>query len=438
MTPYPLRRRATAVRAAVVAALAAPALAAAQTPPQKVSPPVAHAWIDLSTAVGPAGMGAMAGMAGGNPMAAIGNLFGGGSAAKNQFGNTRADPDGRWMDVTLFTRANSNLAEATMSVPAASGLAPTLKLVSPKTQKAPPPERDDEPSDDGREEPRGKFSLYWGCGETVRAGQPRTVDLSKTPLQAAGAELAQIMKGRRATQRGAHVAVGRPLWPNEQDARLVPAQASLAGEHGFAGSGVPEGFRFALPAAQDLMPPLTIKQADAGGATRLQWAAMPNARAYFLMAMGQKKGEDEHMVIWTSSELPDSGFGLLDYQTNAAVDRWRGEKVLLAPTTTECTVPRGIFGDGAMLRAIAYGSELNLVHPPRPTDPKVAWEPQWAVKVRVKSVAMSMLGDEGEAESAGSTGTTAPATTQEPPPAAAKPEDPLQKSIGVLRGILGR
>jgi hypothetical protein len=183
------------------------------------------------------------------------------------------------------------------------------------------------------------------------------------------------------------------------------------------------------------MQPLTFTQSDAGGATRLRWSAIPHARAYFLLAMGQKEGDGEHMVIWTSSELPDSGFGLLDYQTNAAVDRWLGERVLLAATTTECTVPRGIFGDGAMLRAIAYGNELNLVHPPRPTDPKVAWEPQWAVKVRVKSVAMAMLGDEGEAESAGG---TAPATAPEPPPAAAKPEDPLQKSIGVLRGILGR
>jgi hypothetical protein len=45
-----------------------------------------------------------------------------------------------------------------------------------------------------------------------------------------------------------------------------------------------------------------------------------------------------------------------------------------------------------MLRMIAYGTELNLAHPPRPTDPKLAWKPDWGLKVRVKSVAMSMLG----------------------------------------------
>ena len=98
-------------------------------------------------------------------------------------------------------------------------------------------------------------------------------------------------------------------------------------------------------------------------------------------------GKDEEMVLWTSSELPDTGFGLTDYQTNAAVDRWLREKVLLPAGTTQCTVPKGVFpGEGGMLRMIAYGNELNLVHPPRPTDPKAVWEPNWALKVRVKSV----------------------------------------------------
>jgi len=45
-----------------------------------------------------------------------------------------------------------------------------------------------------------------------------------------------------------------------------------------------------------------------------------------------------------------------------------------------------------MLRMIAYGTELNLAHPARPTDPKIAYEPEWALKVRVKSVSFTMLG----------------------------------------------
>jgi hypothetical protein len=112
---------------------------------------------------------------------------------------------------------------------------------------------------------------------------------------------------------------------------------------------------------------------------------------------GDETGDGAEMTLWTSSELPDSGFGLVDYQTNKSVDQWLKEKVLLAPATTRCDVPKGIFGageepSGAMLRMIAYGTELNLAHPPRPTDPKIAYEPEWALKVRVKSVAFTMLG----------------------------------------------
>jgi hypothetical protein len=229
---------------------------------------------------------------------------------------------------------------------------------------------------------------------------------------------------------------------------MVPASASLVGEHGFTGQGVPEGFRFAIPAAQDIMPPIELVQRDAGGATVLEWKVLPTARAYFIAAMGAKdgggRGDAFEMVFWTSSEEPDTGSGLIDYQTNPAVDRWLKEKVLLAPTTTTCTVPKGIFGEGAMLRMIAYGTELNLAHPPRPTDPKIAWEPQWAVKVRVKSVASSMLGmDMGSMMRGGSRGE--PASERAPAGDAAKKEEkaasPVDEALDAakrLRGLFGR
>jgi len=143
------------------------------------------------------------------------------------------------------------------------------------------------------------------------------------------------------------------------------------------------------------MPPLTLEQAESNGATDLSWNAITTARAYFVSAMGSNGKED--MVMWTSSELADTGFGLMDYQTNAAVDRWLKEKVLLAPQTTRCTVPKGIFGEhGGMLRLIAYGDELNLAHPPRPKDLKAKWQPVWAVKLRVKAVTNGFLGMSGQ------------------------------------------
>lgn len=363
--------------------------AAGQTVRQEVKPPQAQAWIDVATFSGmgmPSMMGGPGG-AGGGIGGALGSLFGGGGAgAKVNFLMTQAGGAGRFVDVTVSTRQNPQLAEATQDVPPAM-LSPALKLVAPReAPPAAPVEREDEVVHEPQR-PQGKLILYWGCGDAVRAGQPRVVDFAT----ASPADLAQVFQARRATQRGAHAAAGRPHWPNPTDGRALGDAASLAGTHQITGSGLPEGFRFNIPAAQDLMPPLQLQQADRGGAVALSWNAQPNARAYFVMGIGAKS--ENEMVVWTSSELPDFGTGLIDYQTNAAVDRWLKDKVLLAPATTNCSIPKGVFsGEGAMLRAIAYGHELNLAHPPRPTDPKVAWEPQWAVKVRVKAVANSMVG----------------------------------------------
>ena len=107
------------------------------------------------------------------------------------------------------------------------------------------------------------------------------------------------------------------------------------------------------------------------------------------------------MVIWTSSEVPELGFALNDYQTNVAIDKWIKEKAVMPATATQCAVPKGIFTDdtgngGGMLRATAYGSEAFFAYPPRPTDAKIMWEPQWQTKVRVKSTFMSMLGGMGD------------------------------------------
>jgi len=105
-----------------------------------------------------------------------------------------------------------------------------------------------------------------------------------------------------------------------------------------------------------------------------------------------------------------------------------------------------------MLNFIAYGNELNLVHPPRPKDPKQVWEQEWAVKLRLKSTAMTMLAERegGGRRGRGSPsrrGSEAPAQTapqaDAPPAQAEKPQapvDPVQEGVkeGVkaLRGIL--
>ncbi len=411
------------------AVVLAPSLVAAQTSTSQPSkPPIAQAWIDVATHQSDIpGMGAMSGFATGGIGAGLSGLFGGARGGGNVFGNTRmAMAPGKWLDVSVMTRNEPSLANATQNIPAGMSLAPALRLVVPS--KYDPPRADDEPVEPAYEKPKGKMSLYWGCGDSIRPGQPRVLD-------AANASLADLQRFfgtmRNSTTRGARSAPGHPSWPNKDDDRKVPDNASLMGEHQFIGQGIPDNFKVSLGNAQDFMAPFAITQRNDNGVTRLDWPSVTNARGYFVSAMGAKSGgnrDDMEMVIWTSSEVPELGFALNDYQTNAAIDRWISERAVLPASATRCAVPKGMFGDGAMLRATAFGSEAFFAYPPRPTDVRVTWEPQWQTKVRVKSTFMSMLGGMGDA--AGRNGGRNSGQQA--------PKEEKVNPVDLLRGLFGR
>ena len=107
------------------------------------------------------------------------------------------------------------------------------------------------------------------------------------------------------------------------------------------------------------------------------------------------------MVLWSSADVPDAGQGIFDYLTGSLIERWTKEKVLLPRTATQCAIPKGIFagpgeagreGGGGLLSIIAYGPESHIAWPPRPSDPKQPWNPEWNVRVRTKSTGSAMLG----------------------------------------------
>jgi hypothetical protein len=106
------------------------------------------------------------------------------------------------------------------------------------------------------------------------------------------------------------------------------------------------------------------------------------------------------MIIWSSSEVPETAFGFMDFLTPGDVQKFIKEKVVMPPSTTSCRIPKGIFKDtqGSMLQFIAYGDELNAVYPPKPKDPKEPWNIIWTVKERLKSTGMFMLGQSEEAK----------------------------------------
>jgi len=211
-------------------------------------------------------------------------------------------------------------------------------------------------------------------------------------------DYAGFMQGRSVPDRGARAEPGYAIWPNDRENSRVARSASVAGEHVVTGEGVPDNLKFTLSRDQDFMPSFRI---ESGGkladSIRVHWQSIEQARAYLLTAMSasEDKSGAPDLVLWSSSELPDPGTGLMNYASNANVDKWLREKVLLAPTQTECEVPAGIFAkaENAMLQGIAYGNEVNFSYPPKPTNAPATWSPDWVARVRNKSVAMNMLGE---------------------------------------------
>ncbi|KFI08861.1 hypothetical protein [Massilia sp. BSC265] len=418
---------------AVSGLFALPSVLAAQ-PVQKVKPPVSQAYIDLATFSG--GM-QMPGGAGG----LMGAMFGA-KASDNTFGMTQAQSPGRWMDVTLLTRNNSKLTTATQSVPAGAKLGPVLNLLAPDQGPADVPAYDDtDPEPTKFEMPKGKMYLYWGCGAEVRKGQPLVLDLAKMDPKQFG----KFFQNRSATSRVPQPAPGRPGWPNKNDTRRLPDGASLVGEHGFAGAGVVDGFKFNIDAQHDLMPAVEASRDEDDKAVLFKWKPMRQASGWFVQSMGMRdagKGEagEMEMVYWTSSELPDMGMGLVNYQPNGSISKWQKEKVLLPAGATECMAPKEAVGPMAMSRVIAYGEELNMAYPPRPKDPKVTWEPQWNVKVRLKSVASLMPGMGAAMQAAMVEQEGAPEEKKTQAPAKAGVTEAVTKGVVdvLTRGLFGR
>jgi len=422
---------------------------------QNVKPPKAQLWMDVSTGT-MAGMPEMDMPAGGGAAAMMGGLMGGrgGSGGGNTaYGTARGMSfmPPRVLDIALYNRLKPGV-EASQAIPPGMKMGESLPLVPPKAEVR-EHEPGEMPRDMPRETPKGRILIYWGCGEAVRAGQPRVIDLSRGNPADFGAAFA----GRYTPDRGARVGPAYALYPNEKNQVNLARDSSLVGQHQVLGDSVPASMKFTLGQAQDLMPPIDLQ--TSGGvkdSMKASWGQVTNARAYYLHAMGQV-GDD--MVMWSSSETGDTGSGLFDYLPNATIDRWLKERVLLQPDTTQCAIPAGIFAgagtggrnaQGAMLRMMAYGSESNFAHPPRPTDPRATWEPDWAVRVRVKSSTMAMLGDEqGGRRSAGRSRPEPreqrqqrdQATGDAPPQQGNAEPGPglgLPNPAGLLKGLFGR
>ncbi|MDQ2701215.1 MAG: hypothetical protein M3Y70_00030 [Pseudomonadota bacterium] len=307
---------------------------------------------------------------------------------------------GQYMDIALYTGANP-APDATQAIPSGLRLGKNLPLLPP------PPEREIPPNDGGvgyegiadGGEHTTRILIYWGCGDTVRKGQPREIRIR---MKDGKADITGSMpKGRNAPVKAIDPGREFALWPNARSNKAVSDKASLVGEHQVSGAGVPESMQFAIAQAHDFMPKIELSSSGGGdSATQLEWKAVDRATGYFINSMGQR---DDAMVMWSSAEMAEPGAGLIDYLPEATVARWIREKVLLSPQATRCSIPAGIFGEGmGMTQMIAYGPEKHLTWPARPAKAAASWQPDWGLRLRTKSTVMVVggVGGSGGSEQA--------------------------------------
>ena len=270
----------------------------------------------------------------------------------------------------------------------------SLPLVTPNSPVGPPRQDNYMPEN---YKPKGKLLVFWGCGEHAKAGQPIVIDFAKV---AAG----QVPPGMQALagQFGTPMQPPSPSrnttygeWPNDKTRTSVPGSGSLVGDHLIRGTYTPD-IKFALAAQQDFLGPLNLTKnlMNPSGSGQLAWNAVTNAEGYLATAVGASDGDT--VVMWSSSEAQASAFAMPEYLSSADIKRLVASRALMAPSTTSCTIPVEFTkaAPQAMVQLAAYGGETNISYPPRPDDPKVAWNIDWTVKVRYKSQTGAMLGME--------------------------------------------
>jgi len=355
-----LRRKIIISTAAGVAVLAAIPLFAQQ---RATSGPIARYDMRAGTMNG---IGAGGGM---NPMAA---MMGGGRGNQVQhelllrLGSSNA--------------ANPGAPKADHFMPPNANLGKSVALVTPREERAPT----EMPTG---ERPKGRMLIYWGCGEHAGPGQPVIIDFARLAAGQVppGMWTSTIIRDWGPTLQNSRT-FGR--WPAE-DGKYAKPNTSLIGAHRVAGNYSPE-MNFTL--AKDFMAPLSVRNtAQPSGATLLNWGGIPDATGYLATLFGGKQGssgEMGDMVMWSSSATRQFGGGLSDWLTPGQVAGLVRDRTVLAPTTTSCTIPAEVKRDAPDFRMgtlIAFGPMEEFSYPPRPANPKAAWNLEWTARIRHKS-----------------------------------------------------
>ena len=170
--------------------------------------------------------------------------------------------------------------------------------------------------------------LYWGCEAKAGAGQPQTLEASKNPLLIGMEQVLRQDKGEPTAPSTTSTS-----WPTTGNGRLIPAQASLVGEHLVRSNYAPV-IRFPLAPPQDFLAPLNLSSTATGGATDLSWNRVAGVVGYRATAMGQQD-PSAPMVLWVSSL---GGEEASHADSSAKLQALVGSGGLLSAERNQCTI----------------------------------------------------------------------------------------------------
>ena len=400
-------------RHALYLAFAATLVALPASSQQNKNPPT-NLYIDVPTH-NMAGMPDMGGMMGGLG-GFMARRMGGADTGKPTYPTTRAGGmTGQYLDIALHNSLKPGI-EAADQIPGGLKLGKSLTLIpidpTKPTQGSTPPGRIPDVT--------VKITEYWGCGASVRKGQPKvasftikggnkSIDPNNPMGSIQGVDFQQsgsLSKTSPVQDRDIDLKPGWVYWPNRKHGKQVPNGARLAGDHRITGDGIPASMQFQVQETADFMPKLALRtQGEMTDAIGLSWPTVERARGYHITGMHmQVLGENSYaMTLWSSAEVPGAGQDLHTNLSAGQLDKWLKQKVLLASTATSCTIPKGIFAGTSnvegqqatmpgMLSMTAYGPESWITYPPKPADPKLPWNPEWSVRLRARSSASAILG----------------------------------------------
>lgn len=304
--------------------------------------------------------------------AAMGMMFGGGRSNNAQHE--------LYLRIGSSNTASKGAPKADHFMPAGVKVGKSVALVTPKEEKG--------YVDEMPQKPKGRMLIFWGCGERAPKGQPVVIDFSKL---AAG----QVPPGLWSTtiirDWGPSLTNSKTFarWPAE-DGKFVKPDSSLPGAHRIASNYAPE-ISFTL--AKDFMAPLQVTSTNnPSGSLLLRWGSIAEATGYVATMFGGRmgpNGEMGDMVMWSSSASRQFGGGLSDWISPGQVATLVKDRTVLAPSVTTCAVPVEVRNAAPEFRfgtLVAFGPQEDFAYPPRPADPKAAWNLEWTARIRHRSM----------------------------------------------------